>query len=38
MAVEAKRSRLEAAVAGSDRTLHYVSPGDIITADTGFMR
>ena len=37
MAGEGKRSRLEAA-AGSERALHYVSPGDIITADTGFMR
>lgn len=22
----------------SERALHYVSPGDVITADTGFMR
>lgn len=34
MAVEVDRS----SGGGSERALHYVSPGDIITADTGFMR
>ena len=24
--------------ASSEKALHYVSPGDVITADTGFMR
>ena len=35
IAEESKRPRLEAC---SERALHYVSPGEVITADTGFMR
>lgn len=34
MAEESKRPRLEA---GAER-VHFVSPGEVITADTGFMR